>query len=81
MEEQVCAICKKLIGELPKATLGEKGSATINQASKVRNEAIDFTAGQQVHQECRRLYCSPTQIAKSLNKPVVDENELQGAVK
>ena len=81
MEDQgsECVICKKPIGESPKATLGEKESATINQTSKVRNESIHCTAGQQVHQECRRKYCSPNQIAKALRNVETDENVATGS--
>ena len=39
-EDQVCVICKKPIELLPKVTLGEKGSATINRVSKERNETL-----------------------------------------
>ena len=65
----VC-ICKKPIGASPKATLGEKGSASINKASKERNESLHCTAGQQVHQECHCKYCAPNQIAKALRQTV-----------
>ena len=53
-EDQVCVICKKPIELLPKVTLGEKGSATINRVSKERNETLQCESGDQVHQECRR---------------------------
>ena len=49
-EDQVCVICKKPIELLPKVTLGEKGSATINRV----NETLQCESGDQVHQECRR---------------------------
>ena len=66
MEGSECVICKKPIGESPKATLGEKGSATINETSKVRNESIHCTAGQQVHQECRRKFAPQIKLLKLL---------------
>ena len=69
-EDHECVICKKPIGASPKVTLGEKGSASINKASKERNESLHCTAGQQVHQECRRKYCAPNQIAKALRQTV-----------
>ena len=79
MEDQECVICKKTIGDSPKATLGEKGCATINQTSKV-NEAIHCTVGQQVHQECRRKYCASNQIAKALRMSVeTDESVATGS--
>lgn len=64
-EDQVCVICKKPIELLPKVTLGEKGSATINRVSKERNETLQCEPGDQVHQECRRKYCAPNQIAEA----------------
>ena len=60
-----CVICKQPIEASPKATLGEKGSASINKASELRNETLFCTPGQHVHQECRRNYCKPDQIAKA----------------
>ena len=48
----------------------KKGSASINKASKERNESLNCTTGQQVHQECRRKYCAPNQIAKALKQTV-----------
>ena len=60
-----CIICKQPLEETsPTATLGEKGSASINKASDSRNDTIHSLAGQQVHQECRRKYCNPQQIAR-----------------
>ena len=38
---------------------------TINQANEARNDTIHSVPGQQVHQECRRNYCKPDQIAKA----------------
>jgi len=70
-EDQVCVICKKPIELLPKVTLGEKGSATINRVSKERNETLQCESGDQVHQECRRKYCAPNQIAKVPKQPSV----------
>ena len=60
-----CIICKQpLEGTSTTATLGEKGSASINKANYSRNDTIHSLAGQQVHQECRRKYCNPQQIAR-----------------
>jgi len=50
-----CVICSQPIGTSSKATLGEKGSASINKASKERNETIHCTPGQQVHLELRNI--------------------------
>ena len=59
-------ICGQPIGTSPKAkaTLGEKGSANINRASKERNENVHCTPGQQVHQECCCKYCKPAKTLK-----------------
>ena len=69
-EDHEYVICKKPIRALPKVTLGEKLSACINKASKERYESLNCTAEQQVHQECRRKYCVPNQIAKTLRQAV-----------
>ena len=61
-----CVICKQPTGTLPKATLTEKGSGSINKASKERKDTVFCSPGQKVHQECRRKYCKPDQIAKAL---------------
>ena len=45
-----CIICKQpLEGTSPTATLGEKGSGSINKASDSRNDTIHSMAGQQVY--------------------------------
>ena len=69
-EDHEYVVCKKPIGALPKATMGEKGSASINKPSKERNYSLNYTAGQQVHQECCRKYCAPNQIANALSRTV-----------
>ena len=61
-----CVICKQPTGTLPKATLTEKGSGSINKASKERKDTVFCLPGQKVHQECRRKYCKPDQIVKAL---------------
>lgn len=58
-----CVIYGQPIGTSPKATLG---SASINKASKERNESVHCTSGQQVHQERHHKYCKPDEIAKTL---------------
>jgi len=69
-EDHVWAICKKPIESLPKATLGEKGSSSINRASKERNDTLHCASGDQVHQECHCKYCARNQIAKVLKQNV-----------
>jgi len=64
---EVCVICNQLIdGTSPTATLGEKGSLSINKASQSRGDSIHSKSGQKVHQDCRRKYCNPQQVAKLL---------------
>ena len=71
---EVCVICKQPLGTSPASTLGEKGSTTINQASEARNDTFHSAPGEKVHQECRRKYCRPREIAKAakLAKQAVD---------
>ncbi len=64
---EVCVICNQLIdGTSPTATLGEKGSLSTNKASQSRGDSIHSKSGQKVHQDCRRKYCNPQQVAKQL---------------
>ena len=58
-----CVICKQPIVGGTGVTLGEKGSSTINRASAARIDTINAIPGQQ---ECRRKYCNPQQIAKTV---------------
>ena len=51
-----CVICGQPIRISSKATLGEKGSASINKVSKERNDTVYCTPGQQIHQECHHKY-------------------------
>ncbi len=61
-----CVICKQPIVGGTGVTLGEKGSSAINKASAARIDTIKAIPGQQIHEECRRKYCNPQQIAKSV---------------
>ena len=64
-----CVICKQSLGDDTSskvATLGKKGSISINKASEARNDSIHALPGQQVHQECRRKYCNPQQIVRAV---------------
>ena len=66
-----CAICYELLENQDKstiATLHDKGSASINQASQERGDNIHTSPGQQVHKACRRDYCKPDNIAKVLRQ-------------
>ena len=65
-DTEKCVICKKnLDGEAEVVTLREKGSAGINRASTERNDSITTVPGQQVHQNCRREYCLPSNIQRA----------------
>ena len=48
---------------LPAATLSEKGWATIMKRGLTLSM---FVPGQQVHQDCKRKYCNPQQIARDI---------------
>ena len=68
---ELCVICKDTFDEntSPGTSLGEKGSASIYQASVSRNDSnTSCIPGQKVHQECRRKYCNPQQICKELRR-------------
>ncbi len=59
---ECCAICTHPV-DSSASTLGEKGSLAINQA---RKGSIHTVPGEKVHQDCRRNYCKPDQIAKDI---------------
>ena len=62
-DTEKCVICKKNFDSKAEVvTLREKGSAGINRASTERNDFITTVPGQQVHQNCRREYCLPSNI-------------------
>ena len=67
----MCVICKEPIEPSLRVTLGEKGSASINKASKERKDSIQcvlqcvLDPGQVVHKECCRKYCVPYEITKA----------------
>jgi hypothetical protein len=63
-----CAICKEPASGQPSSTLTKKGSDSINEAGKSRNDDIDTSPGELVHQYCRKKYTSEQQIAKATKK-------------
>lgn len=56
------------IGMLKHSVLTEKGVQSINKASEDRGEDVISTVGEKVHQECRRRYCNPQQVAKAVKQ-------------
>ncbi len=64
----ICIFCSQPIEEGQSVTLTEKGCRGINRASEARKDRVSCVPGQQVHQECRRKYCHPREVAKALNK-------------
>ena len=67
-EPDQCAICTQPFNRTekrPSSALGKKGCSRINQASIKRNDSITVVPGEKVHQDCRRKYCNPQQIAKA----------------
>ena len=63
----------QILGESPSSTLTEKGCAGIKKASEVRKNDIKPLPGQKVHQDCRRKYCNPQQIARNIKQGTTDE--------
>ena len=69
VQPELCAICKTSVDTgVPSSTVTAKGSSTINQVSIARNDSIHTMPGDVVHQECRRKYCNPHQIAKDTHQ-------------
>ncbi|CAG2201846.1 unnamed protein product [Mytilus edulis] len=60
-----CIICLKDDDTSSLVKLREKGSQGINKASREREGQILASAGQFVHQECRKSYTNPTEITKT----------------
>ena len=56
---------KNFDGEADVVTQREKGSAGINRVSTERNDFIITVPGQQVHQNCRREDCLPSNIKRA----------------
>ena len=63
-----CAICKENIAPGAGVSLTEKGSNGINRASKEREDQVEVEAGDQVHKDCRREFCRPSNIEKEKRK-------------
>ena len=69
VQPEFCAICKTSVDTgVPSSTLTAKSSSTINLVSIARNDSIHTMPGDVVHQECRRKYCNPHQIAKDTHQ-------------
>jgi hypothetical protein len=63
-DKHVFVICKKAISDGDAVVeLGEKGSQCVNKASKGRQDTIVTSAGQKIHQNCRKSYTNPKYIA------------------
>ena len=60
--------CNQPCEEAPSTTLTEKGRRGINKASATRKDSICCVPGQQVHLQCRRKYCHPSEISKASNE-------------
>lgn len=59
-----CCICDKPISEGEETvTLRSKGSEGVNRASIERGSDLRTVAGDEVHVECRRIFCKPDSIA------------------
>ena len=66
-------ICQNSIShEDTVVVLGEKGSQSVNKASKSRQDNVFTSAGQKLHQNCRKSYTNPKYIALA-NKDIKHE--------
>ena len=69
-----CVICRKSIGDKSKASvLRLKGSEGLNEAAKQCNEQIEASAGDCVHEECRKNYTNPKIIKRDLREGDSDD--------
>ena len=75
--KQVCKICKAIILEDTEwATIEEKGSATLNNASQQRGDEIDFSSGDLLHKKCRCDYINKKYIFYSTTKDEPEKDVL-----
>ncbi|VDI49935.1 Hypothetical predicted protein [Mytilus galloprovincialis] len=73
LKEEKCVICQNSIShEDTVVVLGEKGSQSVNKASKSRQDNVVTSAGQKLHQNCRKSYTNPKYIALA-NKDIKHE--------
>ncbi|CAC5372506.1 unnamed protein product [Mytilus coruscus] len=73
LKEEKCVICQNSIShEDTVVVLGEKGSQSVNKASKSRQDNVVTSAGQKLHQNCRKSYTNPKYIALA-NKEIKHE--------
>ncbi|CAC5425515.1 unnamed protein product [Mytilus coruscus] len=73
LKEEKCVICQNSIShEDTVVVLGEKGSQSVNKASKSRHDNVVTSAGQKLHQNCRKSYTNPKYIALA-NKEIKHE--------
>ncbi|CAC5372532.1 unnamed protein product [Mytilus coruscus] len=64
LKEEICVICQNFIShEDTIVVLGEKGSQSVNKASKSRQDNVVTSVGQKLHQNCRKSYTNPKYIA------------------
>ena len=68
MDLGCCSICKENIAPSAGVSLTEKGSNGINRASKERGDQVEVEAADQVHKDCRREFCRPSNIEKEKRK-------------
>lgn len=74
-----CKICKKaFLGAEAIVTLRKKGCEGIARASLSRGDDIHTEPGQQVHKECRKVYCNENEIAASKRKSAIDTGTSAG---
>ncbi len=64
---EICVFYNQPVEEAPSATLTEKGCRGIKATAK-RKDRIRRVPGQQVHLECRRKYCHPSEISKAFSE-------------
>lgn len=70
-----CVICdQSLSNGFPPVQLRQKGSDSINKASKARGSNITTKVGQCVHIQCRKVFTNPKQISSDQKRMKVQES-------
>ena len=73
---ETCVICKKTSIDRDTVILREKGANGINAAGEKRGLTLQVTAGQTVHQQCRRDYCKTQNIKRCSDSLIDQEHKL-----
>ena len=80
-EEDVCCICGKVSdSEDKQVKLTSRGADGVNRASEGRGKPLVVSAGQHLHEQCRKRYCSRKEIDQDVGNAKRKSEEPQIAI-